>query len=89
MIDEKIPVGKDRHYRLLTKEELHKTAVERVGHIAKEFTSGFDFLSDYPKSPREIYMDQDFKFPEFAPYDHELEKMYQLTNFDSNTSWGA
>jgi hypothetical protein len=42
-------------------------------------------LSDNPRSPREIYMEGDYKFPEFAPYDYELEKMYQLTNFESNT----
>jgi uncharacterized protein (TIGR00730 family) len=34
----------------LTKKELHHTAVERVELIGKEFTDGFEFLSNYPKS---------------------------------------
>ena len=34
----------------LTKKELHETASERVNLIAKEFTNGFKFLEDYPKS---------------------------------------
>ena len=35
---------------MLTKKELHETAVERVHLIAKEFTEAFNFLKDYPKS---------------------------------------
>ncbi|MBI4155958.1 MAG: TIGR00730 family Rossman fold protein [Candidatus Zambryskibacteria bacterium] len=38
------------HFKTLTKRELHDTAVERIHLIAKEFTAGFDFLKDYPKS---------------------------------------
>ena len=34
----------------LTKQELHNTAVERVHLIAKEFTDGFSFLRNYPRS---------------------------------------
>ncbi|MEK7147867.1 MAG: TIGR00730 family Rossman fold protein [Patescibacteria group bacterium] len=34
----------------LTREEMHKVATERVAEIAKEFTEGFKFLEDYPKS---------------------------------------
>ncbi len=34
----------------LTKQELHDTAVERVHLIAKEFTDGFNFLRNYPRS---------------------------------------
>ena len=34
----------------LTKKELQETASERVHLIAKEFTNGFKFLEDYPKS---------------------------------------
>ena len=34
----------------LTRQKLHDTAVERVSLIAKEFTNGFNFLRDYPKS---------------------------------------
>jgi hypothetical protein len=38
-------------------------------------------------TPREFYLTdpKPWKFPEFAEYDHELEKMYQLTNHDSNS----
>src|SRR3989338_4893179 len=38
------------HFKTLTRQELHDTAVERIHLIAKEFTDGFDFLRDYPKS---------------------------------------
>jgi len=34
----------------LTKQEIHDTAVERVHLISKEFTDGFNFLLNYPKS---------------------------------------
>ena len=34
----------------LTKQEFHDTAVERVHLIAEEFTNGFNFLRNYPKS---------------------------------------
>lgn len=34
----------------LTKSEMHKVAAERVAEIAREFTAGFEFLEDYPKS---------------------------------------
>ena len=34
----------------LTRKELHDTAVERVSLISKEFTDGFKFLRNYPKS---------------------------------------
>lgn len=37
-------------HKILTKKELHETAVERVHLIAKEFTDGFNFLRKYPKS---------------------------------------
>ena len=37
-------------YKVLTKKEMHDTASERVNLIAKEFTNGFKFLEDYPKS---------------------------------------
>lgn len=42
----------DKHLnaRPLTKKELHDTAVDRVSLIAKEFTNGFNFLRNYPKS---------------------------------------
>ncbi|KND47654.1 MAG: hypothetical protein AB201_01830 [Parcubacteria bacterium C7867-006] len=35
---------------ILTRQELHDTAVERVHLIAKEFTNAFSFLRKYPKS---------------------------------------
>ncbi len=35
---------------LLTRQELHDTAVERVHLISKEFTDAFNFLRNYPKS---------------------------------------
>lgn len=35
---------------ILTRQELHDTAVERVHLIAKEFTDAFNFLRKYPKS---------------------------------------
>ncbi len=34
----------------LSRAELHKVAAERVSEIAREFTEGFEFLEDYPKS---------------------------------------
>ncbi len=34
----------------LTKQEIHDTAVERVHLISKEFTDGFNFLRNYPRS---------------------------------------
>ena len=34
----------------LTREEMQEVARERVDEIAKEFTNGFKFLEDYPKS---------------------------------------
>ncbi len=42
--------GKDLPVRPLTKAELQETAQERVHLISKEFTEGFEFLEDYPKS---------------------------------------
>lgn len=35
---------------ILTRRELHDTAVERVHLVAKEFTDAFNFLRKYPKS---------------------------------------
>jgi|SRR3989344_4137066 len=35
---------------MITKEEMHKVAAERVAEIAREFSEGFRFLEDYPKS---------------------------------------
>ncbi len=35
---------------ILTRKELHDTAVERVHLVAKEFTDAFNFLRKYPKS---------------------------------------
>ncbi|TSC70787.1 MAG: hypothetical protein CEO12_163 [Parcubacteria group bacterium Gr01-1014_46] len=35
---------------ILTRQQLHKTAVERVHLIAEEFTDAFNFLQKYPKS---------------------------------------
>ena len=37
-------------HKILTKQELQGTAKERVHLIAKEFTDGFKFLEQYPKS---------------------------------------
>lgn len=34
----------------LSKAEMHKIAAERVAEIAREFTQGFEFLEDYPRS---------------------------------------
>lgn len=34
----------------LTRSEMHELAKERVHEIAREFTAGFKFLEDYPKS---------------------------------------
>src|SRR3989338_5908669 len=34
----------------LTREEMHKVAAERVAEIAREFTEGFKFLENYPRS---------------------------------------
>jgi hypothetical protein len=36
-------------------------------------------------SPREFYMEQDWSFPKFQPYNFEAEQIYQWTNFDTNT----
>ena len=38
------------HAIMLTKREMQSVAAERVTEIAKEFTEGFQFLSNYPKS---------------------------------------
>ncbi len=35
---------------ILTRQQLHETAIERVHLISKEFTSAFQFLEKYPKS---------------------------------------
>ena len=37
-------------FKILTKQEIHNIAVERVHLISKEFTDGFNFLQNYPKS---------------------------------------
>lgn len=42
--------SKELPIKPLTKEEMHETAVERVNLISKEFTDGFNFLGNYPKS---------------------------------------
>ena len=34
----------------MSREEMHRVATERVSEISKEFTEGFKFLEDYPKS---------------------------------------
>lgn len=34
----------------LSREEMHELARKRVSEISKEFTEGFEFLEDYPKS---------------------------------------
>ena len=34
----------------LTREEMRKVSAERVAEIAREFTEGFKFMQDYPKS---------------------------------------
>ncbi|MEK7176067.1 MAG: TIGR00730 family Rossman fold protein [Patescibacteria group bacterium] len=36
--------------KTLSRAEMHKVASERVAEIAKEFTAGFEFLENYPKS---------------------------------------
>ncbi len=41
MIDKEIPKSR---------QEWTKLATERVAEITKEFTAGFEFLADYPKS---------------------------------------
>ncbi|MEK7135191.1 MAG: TIGR00730 family Rossman fold protein [Patescibacteria group bacterium] len=35
---------------ILNRREMHRAATERVAEIAKEFTEGFKFLADYPKT---------------------------------------
>jgi uncharacterized protein (TIGR00730 family) len=37
-------------FKMLTKQELHDTAIERIHLISEEFTKGFNFLGNYPKS---------------------------------------
>lgn len=37
-------------FKMLTRQELHDTAVERVNLISEEFTKGFNFIRHYPKS---------------------------------------
>lgn len=36
--------------KTLTREEMHKIAANRVAEIAREFTAGFEFLENYPRS---------------------------------------
>src|SRR4051812_27190114 len=52
MFDKKIVNIPERHLPAepLTKREIHETAKERVHLISKEFTDGFNFLENYPKS---------------------------------------
>lgn len=44
------PVPTNQKGFILTREEMHKVASERISEISKEFTEGFKFLEDYPKS---------------------------------------
>lgn len=41
---------KESPVEILTRQQLHDTAVERVHLISKEFTDAFNFLAKYPKS---------------------------------------
>lgn len=41
---------KESPIEILTRRELHNTAVERVHLISQEFTNAFNFLEKYPKS---------------------------------------
>src|SRR5258708_168700 len=41
---------KEQNVHTLTKQEIKEVARERVHEIAEEFTTGFKFLEDYPKS---------------------------------------
>lgn len=41
---------KDLPIKPLSKKEIHLTAKERISLITKEFTKGFEFLENYPKS---------------------------------------
>ena len=34
----------------LNREEMHRMALEHISEISKEFTAGFEFLEDYPRS---------------------------------------
>ena len=48
--NEKNAESKPVRFKMLSRQELHDTAVERVHLITKEFKNGFEFLRDYPKS---------------------------------------
>src|SRR5262245_16586577 len=37
-------------HKVLSRQEMHALALTRVEEISKEFTEGFEFLEDYPKS---------------------------------------
>jgi uncharacterized protein (TIGR00730 family) len=52
MTDKKIVNLPIKHLKIkpLTKSEIHETAVERVHLISKEFSDGFNFLRQFPKS---------------------------------------
>jgi len=41
---------KDAPIKMITKRELHETAIERIHHISREFTDSFNFLKKFPKS---------------------------------------
>lgn len=49
----------------LSREEMQKVALERVHEISKEFTDGFKFLENYPRSVTFFGSNQ---FPETNPY---------------------
>lgn len=43
-------INDTRNIFALSREEMSRVAVERIAEITKEFTDGFKFLADYPKS---------------------------------------
>lgn len=51
--------------KTLSRAEMHKVASERVAEISREFTEGFEFLEDFPKSVTFFGSNQ---FKEDSPY---------------------
>ncbi|MEQ1500253.1 MAG: TIGR00730 family Rossman fold protein [Parcubacteria group bacterium] len=60
-----VRLQKPTPHKILSKKELHKTATERVELIAKEFTDGFRFIEDYPRS---VTFFGGARFTENSPY---------------------
>lgn len=74
---------------ILTRQQLHDTAVERVHLISKEFTNAFNFLRKYPKSVT-IFGGTHFEenSPEYAKARSVANKISKELNYSVFTGGG-